>query len=261
MIDKEKEKLLKELEQEEAYQEEEIEFPEIEYNPAKKIAEIFKNRKTAYLDIAKLGGLNISDAWAAYYLIENLDNEQTAYYLSNQDRHNLSRLLLVDITAGLIGKSDYSNTEAIERLSVRIAGDIYHNMFTTLCEPIYINPIEFSEKEIRSALSDEEEHDMFLIDEKKEIFEHFRGESLEVAIAASRLAEYMEDVDERLRMISDVTGLRYLFGSKLYYEMVRDDEIKNEIKQMIDDFTYTMSDVFVYSILKLHKDFFKKMEE
>ena len=142
----------------------------------------------------------------------------------------------------------------IEKLSVRIAGEIYHDLFETLCDPIYINPAKKEE-------STEDSGELIMPDYGEYVFSHYRGESLDLAIAASRLVQYLEGVDERLMTINDVKELKQLFGAKLYHDLIRDQELKDQVKEKINDLPYPINDVFIYSILKLHQDFFKKMEE
>jgi len=252
-MSKQKQDLLDALDEEEKYEEERIMIPKLSFDPVRRIASVFEKANN-YLDFTRLKG-DFKNSLIASYLVENLPSEVVNTYLQKSRGDSLiQKIIMVDLAAGMINKYDYDVSENFKRLSIRIAGDIYHDFFSWLYESYVYDKPKRRKKEEKKTVEE-------LVQKDFDIFLYFKGSALDSLIAASGFAECLSGMEDKLLYCESVSDIKYLLGVKTYHDMIKSSKFRKELREKLTQPGYSMKDVFVYSILKFHQDFFNHTEK
>ncbi|KYK25915.1 hypothetical protein AYK26_01400 [Euryarchaeota archaeon SM23-78] len=246
--------LLEILDKEEEYEEEQIEIPKLGFDPVRKLASILE-KSSEYMDFTRLKG-SLEDNLIASYLVEHLGRDTTNSYLRRSDAC-IQKLIMADLASGITGNNEYEPSDELGRLSTKVAGAVYHDFFSVLYDSLYLKP----KKQKKGAVKKQKKPKPAPNNMKEDVFLHFKGADLDALIAASNLIEYLQGVEERIAYCSHVSDVKYLVGALVYHNMIKNPRYKKDILKQAKDPEYLPKDVFVYSVLKFHQDFFTQLEK
>ncbi len=249
MVKKKKEnELLKSLELEEEVILEEFILPDIKFDPQKKIASIFMERKNPHIDVTKLLKSDLAESLLIPYIILNLNYDEVNRYLNSKDGNTIPRLILADIASEILGRANYNIDNSFNKFKMEIAFDIYQDFFRVFNNNKDLDDLGHRKKIINSrerAISSED------------VFMYFRGVGIEQMIAAARFSPYINGFEEKVKHINNTRDLRYLLGIKIYHDLIEDKVIRRDINDYISDNKTSLDSVFIYTVLQIHKDFLK----
>ena len=242
--------LLAELEEEDVSREESVEFPKIDFDIEKKIASILGERVPSVSQI-KIAGSSIAEKLAVAYLVENLPAAEVKGYFGKKIEKGMEKMLLADIAIGLFGKIEYDPSKPLVDYALDVAMDIYKDVFIAMKKAMMAGKVKTpSKKEEKAAAADAE----------AEIFRHFKGNQAANLVAAEKIKGYVAGMEQRLSIANAPHEIKYLAGIKLYHDLMQLKESKDDVMAHVNDPKNKLEDVFIYTILRFHQDFYKAME-
>jgi hypothetical protein len=197
--------------------------PEIDIDPAIRIAKILENNPG---DLAtQLGIQGVRGA----------------------SQEELAKVIMIDNARSVLGKANYDIAKTLPQLCLEISRDVYAGMFDVMSE-VYL-------REIRTVDPEHpyEEHPIGIVD-------YFKGPDVSGIVSAQKIAGYVEELGDRLAYVENPSELNYLVGVELYLGMIRDEEIRQDVIEKAQNPEYLLYDAFVYAAVSLQKDFIKLME-
>ncbi|HLC56536.1 MAG TPA: hypothetical protein VJJ23_04845 [Candidatus Nanoarchaeia archaeon] len=250
LVKKKKEnELLKSLDLEEEIILEEFVLPDIKFDIEKKVASIFMGRKSPHIDIAKLLKSDIAESLLIHYTILNLNYDEVNRYLNLKDGNTIPRLILADIASEILGRENYDINNSFNKFKMEMAFDIYQDFFNILNDKKNLDNINHKKRIVNLRENGVSSEDVFM---------YFRGVGIEQMIAAAKFNQYIHGFEEKLKYVNNIRDLRYLFGIKVYHDLINDKGIKQDINCYIDDNKISLDNIFIYTILQIHNDFLKQ---
>jgi predicted nucleotidyltransferase len=284
-------KLLDSLEQEEKIPEEPLVLPEnLCFNPLWKVAELLTLESNRTLldpkQLKQLGGEKLL-SHLLVHLVEFLNLRDLNTLLEGGERYLLPKAVLADLKKEHFPKGEMGFKLPLPKFSLEVAASLYQHFFQVLCDPIYLQPekellkTEYPLTELKNGPKNEPQSDLEVKVEREPadvpsvskadnqnldlssemFFSYYRGNKVESTLMALLVMPLVRgEVQERLPEVSQIRELRYLIGTKVYYDLIKDKELKEQLRKNILNKACPIDRLFLYSILVLHQDFFKAIK-
>ncbi len=190
------------------------------------------------------GGIKLGPA-------NNIENALTTAYFGRQtwDMENvLPRILLAEAAQGVLNKR-YDAGQDLAQLAIRIAADVYHDMFSTLCQQTYLSSNKSKGRE-RKKIEQESE--------AKTIETYLAP--VEPMLAAAHYLSQVKGFEDAVMRCEDREDLCAVSAAKTYYDLIPTKTGKEAILAEMKNSATEPKSLFLYSVMIMHKEFLNYFE-
>jgi hypothetical protein len=248
-----KEQELLDMIEDESPEMEEVVVTPVDFDPVKKVAAVME-KNTPREDLLGLDAGTLDQRLVAAFLLENLRAGTVQSELQGRDGDKaLKRLVLVDAAYEFTNKSRYQENTTAE-LAVTTAGDIYHNVFNTLCNLIYVQGQKARAKRTPEGRAE-------VTEGYQDAFHQFKPTEPTQLVAANRVVSLVDLYKPGLAFAQNSADVKYLVAIDTYAQLLKNPELVEDIGTRMMQTEHNFKDLYVYAVLKLHQDFFRQMEK
>ncbi|HII71514.1 TPA: hypothetical protein HA265_02040 [Candidatus Woesearchaeota archaeon] len=237
-------------------QEEQLQIAVPEFDPVRKIASVLE-RTEPRQELIDLDVATLDQRMAAAYIIENLTAGTVKSLLkedAEQDKGSaLQRLAIFDAAHDFVKSPTYKG-KTVAEAAAYAASDVYHNIFITLCDMIYVQ--QKKQKVKRGGEGRKVVSELY-----QDAFHQFRPARTNQLIAANSVASVITECAPAIAFAETAQDIKYMVAIDAYAGMMRNPEASEDMAKRLGETEHNFKDLYVYSVLKMHQDFFRELEK